>query len=120
MFEILTSHERGDASPAMNTILSGSEMESKSVPMKAVDSIRDSELDSNEIDKSDSQYEKHDEQRISILKGILTWVLQPKYRINFERDESRMNDESTMKCEFPASIEIEICEIVENAEPSIK
>jgi hypothetical protein len=31
-----------------------------------------------------------------------------------------MNDESTMKCEFPASIEIEICEIFENAEPSIK
>jgi hypothetical protein len=28
-----------------------------------------------------------------------------------------MNDESTMKCEFPASIEIEI---FENAEPSIK
>jgi hypothetical protein len=31
-----------------------------------------------------------------------------------------MNDESTMKCEFPASIEIEICRIFENAEPSIK
>jgi hypothetical protein len=25
-----------------------------------------------------------------------------------------------MKCEFPASIEIKICEITENAEPSIK
>jgi hypothetical protein len=33
---------------------------------------------------------------------------QPKYRINFERDESRMNDESTMKYEFPASIEVKI------------
>jgi hypothetical protein len=31
-----------------------------------------------------------------------------------------MNDESTMKCEFPVSIEIKICEIFENAEPSIK
>jgi hypothetical protein len=31
-----------------------------------------------------------------------------------------MNDESTMKCEFPASIEIEIFEKVENAEPSIE
>jgi hypothetical protein len=31
-----------------------------------------------------------------------------------------MNDESTMKCEFPASIEIKICEIFENAEVSIK
>jgi hypothetical protein len=31
-----------------------------------------------------------------------------------------MNDESTLKCEFPASIKIEICEILKNAEPSIK
>jgi hypothetical protein len=31
-----------------------------------------------------------------------------------------MNDESTMKCEFSASIEIKIYEIFENAEPSIK
>jgi hypothetical protein len=31
-----------------------------------------------------------------------------------------MNDESTIKCEFPASIEIEICEIFENPEPLIK
>jgi hypothetical protein len=31
-----------------------------------------------------------------------------------------MNDESTMKCEFPASIEIKIYEIFENAKPSIK
>jgi hypothetical protein len=57
----------------------------------------DSELDSNEIDESELQYEKHDEQRISILKGIVTSESQPKYRINFERYESRMNDESTMK-----------------------
>jgi hypothetical protein len=69
---------------------------------------------SNETDESDSEFEKHDEQRILILKGIITSRSQPKYRINFE------SDESTMKCEFPASIEIEICEIFENAEPSIK
>jgi hypothetical protein len=31
-----------------------------------------------------------------------------------------MNEDSTMKCEFPASNEIEIFEISENAEPSIK
>jgi hypothetical protein len=36
-------------------------------PMKAPDSIRFNwEFDSNEIDESDLQYEKHDEQRISI------------------------------------------------------
>jgi hypothetical protein len=55
----------------MNTTLSGSKTKSRRVPAKAADSIRDSELDSNEIDESDSQYEKHDEQRISILKGIV-------------------------------------------------
>jgi hypothetical protein len=27
-------------------------------------------LDSNEIDESDSQHEKHDEQRVSTLDGI--------------------------------------------------
>jgi hypothetical protein len=37
----------------MNTTLSGSEMEWRYVPEKAVDSIRDSELDWNEIDESD-------------------------------------------------------------------
>jgi hypothetical protein len=31
-----------------------------------------------------------------------------------------MNDESTMKCEFPVPIEIEICERSENAGPSIQ
>jgi hypothetical protein len=82
--------------------------------VKAADSIRDSELGSNEIDESDRQYEEHNEQRISILKAIITWQSQPKYLINFERDES------TMKYEFPASIEIEIYAIFKNAEPSIK
>jgi hypothetical protein len=59
---------------------------------------------------------KHDEQRISILKGIVISESQPKSRINFESDESRMNEESTMKCGLPASIEIEICEIFESEE----
>jgi heat shock protein HspQ len=71
MFEILTSHEQGNASPAMNTTLSGSKTKSRVVPAKAVDSIRDSELDSNEIDESDLQNEKHDEQRISTFRGIV-------------------------------------------------
>jgi hypothetical protein len=50
----------------------------------------------------------------------MTSLSQPKYRINLERDESRMNEESTIKCEFPVSIEIEMCETFEKAEPSIK
>jgi hypothetical protein len=104
----------------MNRTVSGSKTKSKRAPAKTVDSIRFSELDSNEIDKSDVQYEKHEEQRTSMLNGIITCESQPRYRINLERDESTMNDESTMKFEFPASIEIEIFEIFENAEPSIK
>jgi hypothetical protein len=38
----------------------------------AFDSIRvNRELDSNEIDESEQQYEKHSEQRISTLDGII-------------------------------------------------
>jgi hypothetical protein len=37
------------------------------------------ELFSNEIDESELQYEKHDEQRIAILNGIITCESQPKY-----------------------------------------
>jgi hypothetical protein len=68
------------------------------------------------------QYKTHDEQRISILEGIITSESQPKYRINLEREESRMNEESTMKCELPASIELGIdrTKSPENIEPSIK
>jgi hypothetical protein len=82
--------------------------------VKAVDSVRDSELDSNEIDKNGRQFEKQNEQRILILKGIVISWSQPKYQINFAHGES------TMKCEFPASIKIKICDIFENAEPLIK
>jgi hypothetical protein len=53
MFEILTSHERGNASPAMNITLSGSKTKSRRVPAKALDSIHDKELDPNEIDESE-------------------------------------------------------------------
>jgi hypothetical protein len=104
MFAIPTSHEQGNASPAMNTILSGSKTKSRCVPANAADSIRDSELDSKKIDESDAQHEKHDEQRISISQGIATSLPQPKYRINFDLDESKMNGDSTMKCELPDSM----------------
>jgi hypothetical protein len=53
MAEIRTSHERGNASLAMNTILSGSETECTHVLVKAVHSMRDSELNSNDIDEND-------------------------------------------------------------------
>jgi hypothetical protein len=49
----------------------------------AYDSIRvNCELDSNEIDESDSQNEKHDEPRISIFDAILTFDGAEKLRIN--------------------------------------
>jgi hypothetical protein len=65
MFTILTSHKRGNASAAMNTTLSGSKTKLRLVPAKAADSIRDTEVESNDIDESEMQFEKHDEQRIS-------------------------------------------------------
>jgi hypothetical protein len=71
MFTILTSHERGNASAAMNTTLSGSKTKSRCVPAKAADSIRDTDVESNEIDKNDVHFEKHDEQRISTCRGIV-------------------------------------------------
>jgi hypothetical protein len=63
----------------MKTILSGSKTKSRFVLAKADDSMCVRELDSNEIDESDLQDEKHDEQTISILLGILTLESQPKY-----------------------------------------
>jgi hypothetical protein len=101
----------------MNTTLSGSKTKLRRVPPKAADSIRVTEVESNE---TDLQFEKHDEQRISIWFGIGTLASQPKYRIIFKRDESRMNEDSTVECEFSASIENEIFEMPANAEPSIK
>jgi hypothetical protein len=75
----------------------------------ASDSMRiNRESFSNEIDEREWQFEKHAEQRISILKGIAMSWRQPKHWISFEREESRMDDESTRKSEFSASIEMEI------------
>jgi hypothetical protein len=95
----------------------------KTKSREPADSIRDSELDSNINDESDLQSEKHDEQRISTSEGIITSSPLLKYRINFDFDESTMNDDSTLKREFPTSIEIEIFKEAgrfEKAEPSIK
>jgi hypothetical protein len=45
----------------------------------------------------------------------MTLSPQPKYQIKFEPDESTVNNDSIMKCEFLPLIEIEIFEIRENA-----
>jgi hypothetical protein len=57
--------ESGNAPPAMNDPLSGTTTDNKYVILKASASMRaNSDSVSNEIDESDLQYEKHDEQRI--------------------------------------------------------
>jgi hypothetical protein len=49
----------------------------------AFDSIRvNRESDSNVIDESDRQYEKHDEQRISISRPITMCLDSEMFRIN--------------------------------------
>jgi hypothetical protein len=61
----VTAQERGNALPAMNNVFSGITTKDRSVIAQARASIRvNSESISNEIDESDLQYEKHDEQRI--------------------------------------------------------
>jgi hypothetical protein len=61
----VTVQSAGNASPAMNETVTGTTTKERYVPAKAPASIRvNSESVSNDIDESDSQYEKHDEQRI--------------------------------------------------------
>jgi hypothetical protein len=87
----------------MNRTFSGSKTKTTRVPAKVADAKRLSlESFSSEIHKNDPQFEKHDEQRILILLGIVTTSSQEKCVISFKRDESRMTDDKTMKREFPA------------------
>jgi hypothetical protein len=55
----------------MNTTLSGSKTKLRCVPAKAADSIRDTDSESNEIDESELQCKKHDEEIISTPRGIV-------------------------------------------------
>jgi hypothetical protein len=55
----------------MSTRLSGSQTRFGHVRAKAVDSIRDKELDRNEIGESDLLFEKRDKQRMSTHRGIV-------------------------------------------------
>jgi hypothetical protein len=61
----VTAQERGNASSAMNIVLSGTTTQAIGVASQAPASMRfNPESVSNEIDESDVQYEKHCEQRI--------------------------------------------------------
>jgi hypothetical protein len=79
-----------------------------------------SESVSNEIDESDLQDEKHDEQRIWTERGMTRCDSWPKYRINFVLDESKMIFDFPMICELSDAIAIEIFAMFANADPSIK
>jgi hypothetical protein len=60
------------AEPSMNWTLRGIRIDWSDEDENAYDSIRvNCELDSNEIDESDSQYEKHEEPRIWTVEGII-------------------------------------------------
>jgi hypothetical protein len=59
------------AEPSMNRTVRGITIDRSDESENANDSIRvNREFDSNEIDESDLQFEKHFEQRISTLDGI--------------------------------------------------
>jgi hypothetical protein len=61
----VTAQERENASPAMNEIFPGTTTKDRSVGSQTRASMRAySESDSNEIDESDLQCEKHSKQRI--------------------------------------------------------
>jgi hypothetical protein len=61
----MTAQEEGNASLPMNKVLPGSTTKDRRVALQAPASMRvNSEFVSNEIDESDLQAEKHDEQRI--------------------------------------------------------
>jgi hypothetical protein len=61
----VTAQEGGSASPAMNDVLPGMIAKDRFVFKQALASIRvNSDSVSNEINESDLQHEKHDEQRI--------------------------------------------------------
>jgi hypothetical protein len=67
----------------MKQTIEGIATERTSVPKSARASIRfNLESDSNEIDESDSHDEKHDEPRISIVRGISRSDETEKLRIN--------------------------------------
>jgi hypothetical protein len=60
----VTVQEGGNASPAMNDVLPGTTTKDRRVALQAPASMRiNSDSVSNEIDESDLQSEKHDEQR---------------------------------------------------------
>jgi hypothetical protein len=68
-----------NAEPSIDVTVRGIKIDVSDDDENTFDSIRrNRELDSNDIDESDSQDEKHDEPRISIFRGIKIDDDEPK------------------------------------------
>jgi hypothetical protein len=94
-----------NASESMNEIIGGMAIHVRSGASQACHSIRvNRESDSNEIDESDPQYEKHDEQRIPTVRGIMIdrsdedENADDSIRVNRESDSNEI-DESELQSE---------------------
>jgi hypothetical protein len=73
------AHKQGNAFAATNSTLSGNRIDVIRVFENALLSIRlITEFDSNEIDETELQHEKHDEPTISTCFGIQIESLVPK------------------------------------------
>jgi hypothetical protein len=90
--DINSVHDVGNALPATKDICVGSKTRPTLVPAKGVTPILfNCESDSNDIDESDRQDEKHDEPRISKFRGIKIDVSEESENID---DSIRCNRES--------------------------
>jgi hypothetical protein len=84
-----------NAEPSMNWTFRGITIDSSDENENADDSIRvNCEFDSNEIDESDLQSEKHDEQRISTFLGI---------KIDSRIEYKNAFDSIRVNCEFDSN-----------------
>jgi hypothetical protein len=76
-----------------------------------------SESVSNKINKSDLQYEKHDEQRMWIWEGSMIFKLWPNYQTNRVLTKSKKKSDLITTYKLYNALEIDRLETFENAEP---
>jgi hypothetical protein len=98
----------------------GSRTEAIDVPTTAQDSMHfSSESDSNEIEESHLQKEKHCEPKVSTERGITIDGKDPKYRTSVGLESLKRKKFSTENIEFPDSIEIDDKFDLEKADSSM-
>jgi hypothetical protein len=76
--------------------------------------------DSNQIDGTELQDEKHNLHKCVTDDGITTESIDPKYRTIKQRERSARNDPKTQNSLTPGEIESDLSEQLAKAEPSIK